>query len=238
MTDPWNEIMMDAVDGISGTYYIEREDGKVETLEVSDYTKPYSEWPEIEKIAIKQARGKVLDVGCGAGRVAIYLQILGHDVVGIDLAHGAIEASRRMGLKRGYVMSAAELEFKDEIFDTIVFFGNNFGIAGNEKQVISMLKHIHKFTAPDAIILAESLNPLNTDAPEHLKYHEMNRKRNRPPGLIRLRVKYKDQVGDWSDLWLTTPDEMEMLAEKGGWRLKEILQIEGQSQYVGILTKS
>ena len=205
---------------------------------MSDYIKSYSEWPEIEKIAIKHARGKVLDVGCGAGRVAIYLQILGHEVVGIDLASGAIEASRRMGLGRGYVMSVSDLKFEDDIFDTIVFFGNNFGIAGGEKQIITMLKHIHKFTVPDAIILAESLDPLHSDAPEHLKYHEMNRKRNRPPGLIRLRVKYKEQVGDWSDLWLTTPDEMEMLAEKGGWWLKEILQIEGQSQYVGILTKS
>ncbi|MFX1579503.1 MAG: class I SAM-dependent methyltransferase [Promethearchaeota archaeon] len=238
MTDAWSEIMKDAADGISGKYYIERDDGRVETLEVSDYIKPFSEWPEVEKIAIKYVNGKVLDIGCGAGRVALYLQILGHDAVGIDLAPGAIEASRRMGVGKAYVMSASDLKFNDEVFDTVVMFGNNFGVAGDETQTVKMLKHLHKFTSPDARILAGSLDPLGTNDSEHLEYHKMNREKNRPPGLVRIRVKYKDIVSDWSDLWLTTPDEMEMLAEKGGWQLDEILQIEGESLYVGILKKS
>ena len=230
--------MKDAVDDVTGQYYIERDDGRVETLEVSDYIKPYSEWSEIEQLAIKRARGKVLDVGCGAGRVGVYLQILGHDVIGIDLAPGAIEASRRMGLREAYVMSACDLKFEDEIFDTIVMFGNNFGVAGDETQIVSMLNSLRDVTAPDAIILAGSLNPLDTDDPVHTEYHRLNRERNRPPGLIRLRVKYKDIVSDWADLWLTTQDEMRNLAEKGGWELKEILQIEGESHYFGILAKS
>ena len=117
-------------------------------------------------------------------------------------------------------------------------FGNNFGVAGDEEQIVSMLNHLRDVTAPDAIILAGSLNPLDTDDPVHTEYHRLNRERNRPPGLIRLRVKYKDIVSDWENLWLTTQDEMRNLAEKGGWELKEILQIEGESHYVGILAKS
>ena len=101
-----------------------------------------------------------------------------------------------------------------------------------------MLKQLHEITSPNAIILAGALDPLNTDNPKHLAYHEMNRERNRPPGLIRLRVKYKDLVSDWSDLWHPTPSEMEMLAEKGGWQVEKLLQISDVSSYVGILTKS
>jgi len=37
-----------------------------------------------------------------------------------------------------------------------------------------------------------------------------------------------------SDPW----SEMEMLAEKGGWQVEKLLQIDDQSQYVGILKKS
>ena len=107
-----------------------------------------------------------------------------------------------------------------------------------EEQIVEMLKQLHKFTTHDAKILAGSLNPLNTDDPIHLKYHQINRERNRPPGFVRIRVKYKDVVGDWSNLWLTTPEEMVALAGKGGWQLEEILHIEGDSHYVGILTKS
>lgn len=238
MTDPWSEIMKDAANGISGQYFIERDDGRVETYKVSDYIKPFSEWPEIEQQAIKRAKGKVLDVGCGAGRVALYLKILGHEVVGIDLAPGAIEASRIMGLSKVYVMSASDLKFERDVFDTVVLFGHNFGVAGDDKQIVAMLKQLHGCTTPDAIILANSSDPLNTDEPEHLKYHEMNRARNRPPGLVRIRVKYKDYESDWSDLWQTTPSEMKMLAEKGGWQVEKLLQIGDESSYVGILKKS
>jgi len=238
MVDPWSEIMKDAADGVIGEYYIEREDGRLETLQVSDYISPFDEWSELEQLAIKHVSGKVLDIGCGAGRVGLYLQILGHDVVGIDLADGAIKASKRMGLSRAYVMSASELKFEEDIFDTAILFGNNFGVAGDEGKIVRMLEQLQRFTAPDAKIVASTVDVLRTQDPEHLKYHQMNRERGRPPGLIRLRVKYKDMVGEWGDLWHTTPDEMKMLAEKGGWQLDEILQIEGHSQYVGILKKS
>ena len=238
MSDPWSEIMKDAADGVTGEYYIEREDGRVETLQVSDYIIPFDEWSELERLAVKHMSGKVLDIGCGAGRVGLYLQILGHEVVGIDLAEGAIEASRRMGLSKVYVMSASELTFEDDIFDTVVLFGNNFGVAGDETEIVKMLQQLHRFTAPDAKIIASTVDVSKTDDPEHLKYQQMNEERGRPRGLIRLRVKYKDIVGEWGELWQATPEEMKMLAEKGGWQLDEILQIEGQSQYVGILKKS
>ena len=239
MTDAWSEIMRDAAAGIEGQYTIEREDGKVETLEVSDYLKPVEEWLEVECLAIKHAKGRVLDIGCGAGRVALYLQILGYDVVGIDLAPGAVDASRTLGLREAYVMSANDLKFKDDKFNTVVMFGNNFGVAGDEKEIITMLRQLYKFTTPDAIILAGSADPQNTDNPEHLKYHKLNRARNRPPGLVRMRVKYKGYESDWSDLWLTTPEEMKMLAEKGGWQMDKVYKTGkiNQLQYVGILSK-
>lgn len=230
--------MRDAAAGVEGQYYIERDDGQVETLEVSGYMSPIEKWGEEERLAIKYVKGKVLDIGCGAGRVSLYLQVLGYDVVGIDLAPGAIEASRTLGLREAYVMSASKLEFKDVIFDTVVLFGHNFGVAGDEKRIVKMLKQLHKFTSPDAIILAGALDPLNTDNPKHLAYHEMNRARNRPPGLIRLRVKYKGLVSDWTDLRHPTPSEMEILAEKGGWQVEKLLQTGDTSSYVGILTKS
>ena len=238
MSDPWSEIMRDAAAGISGHYTIEREDGRVETLEVSDYRKPMEEWWEVERLAIKHVKGKVLDIGCGAGRVSLYLQNLGFDVIGIDLAAGAVDACKKLGLRKAYVMSASDLKFKYDKFDTVVLFGNNFGVAGDEKHIFTMLHQLYKFSTPDAIILAGSLDPLNTNDTEHLEYHEMNRARNRPPGLVRIRVKYKELVSEWSDLWLVTPKEMEHLAGKEGWQVEKIIQINNQAPYIAILTKS
>ena len=231
--------MRDAAAGVSGQYIIERDDGRVETLEVSDYIKPFSEWDPLERQAIKHAKGRVLDIGCGAGRVALYLQTLGYEVVGIDLAPGAVKASRIMGLKKAYVMSATDLKFERNTFDTVVMFGNNFGVAGDEKQVISMLHTLQNITTPDAVILAGSVDATNTDNENHLKYHEINRVKNRPPGLVRIKIKYKGHETDWSNLWLVTIAELEMLAEKSGWQIDKIYQTGkiNQPAYVAILSK-
>lgn len=239
MTDAWSEIMRDAADGVSGQYLIERDDGRIETLEVGDYIKPFEEWDEPERQAIKHVKGRVLDIGCGAGRVAIYLQVLGYEVVGIDLAPGAVDASRRMGLKEAYVMSANDLTFSNDIFDTVVMYGNNFGVAGEEEHVLSMLRALQKITSPNAVILAGSANATNTEVEDHLKYHQMNRDRNRPPGLVRIRVKYKDYVTEWSDLWLVTLEELEELTEKSGWQIDKIYQTGkiNQPAYVAVLSK-
>ena len=128
MTDAWSEIMKDAASGVSGEYFIERDDGRIETLQVMEYLNPFEKWCEPERLAMKHVSGRVLDVGCGAGRVALHLQNLGFDVVGIDLAKGAIEACTKLGLKNARVMSADELDFPDSTFDTVILFGNNFGI--------------------------------------------------------------------------------------------------------------
>ncbi len=235
MSDPWSEIMMDAAAGVAGEYTIERDDGRIETLQVLDYNRPLLEWSECERLAIQHAAGKVLDIGCGAGRVLLHLQNLGHEVVGIDLAQGAVEACKRRGITEVHVMSAKEIDFPEATFDTVVMFGNNFGILGNDENIIDMLRTLHRITTPQGKILAGSADVVKTNDQEHLDYHMLNVSRNRPKGLIRLRVAYKGLVDEWMDLRLATPDEMAYLAEKAGWSLERKYQ--DGTTYVGILVK-
>jgi len=235
MADPWTEIMIDAAAGVAGEYTIERDDGLIDTLQVLDYIRPLLEWSECERLAIQHATGKVLDIGCGAGRVSLHLQNLGLEVVGIDLAPGAIEACRRRGIKEVYLMSAGEIDFPDATFDTIIMYGNNFGILGSDESIIRMLRRLHRITTPQGKILAGSADVVKTDMQEHLDYHKMNMSRNRPKGLIRLRVAYKGLVDDWTDLRLATPEEMTYLGEQAGWSLERKYQ--DGVPYVGILVK-
>ena len=46
-------------------------------------------------------RGKVLDVGCGAGEHTILLTRLGYDVLGIDFAPHAVELARQNAAAKG-----------------------------------------------------------------------------------------------------------------------------------------
>ncbi len=227
--------MKDAAEGKEGTYFIEREDGRIETLPVQNYVKTLLEWDDLERLGIQHARGKVLDIGCGAGRVGLYLKEIGLETVGIDSALGAVEACKARGLQETYLMSAGELDFPDATFDSVIMFGNNFGVLGYDDSIIAMLKTLHRITTDEGIIIAQSGDVVKTDIQQHLDYHKMNVDRGRPKGLIRMRTKYKDLVEDWWDLRLASPEEMSYFAEQSGWKIEKKYQ-NGVS-YVAVLSK-
>jgi len=62
---------------------IERDDDYIDTgSDAGLYFFEYRRWSPLERRAIKRARGKILDIGCGAGRHSLYLQKKGFDVTG------------------------------------------------------------------------------------------------------------------------------------------------------------
>lgn len=55
-------------------------------------------WPDAERTVFGHVRGRVLDIGAGAGRHSLEAQRQGLDVVAIDLSPGAVEVCRRRGV--------------------------------------------------------------------------------------------------------------------------------------------
>ena len=80
---------------------IERDDNYIDTgSDPGLYFSEYRQWSPLEKRAVKLVKGRVLDVGCGAGKHALYLQEKNFDVVGIDNSPGAIKVCKLRGLKK------------------------------------------------------------------------------------------------------------------------------------------
>ncbi len=68
---------------------IERDDGYFDVSSgASTYLAPYDKWVPHEQSAMNFAQGHVIDIGCGAGRHALYLQDHGYDMLGIDISYG------------------------------------------------------------------------------------------------------------------------------------------------------
>lgn len=217
-------------------YIIERDDGRVHEYDAGTYFIPHDEWAEYEREAVLEARGRVLDVGVGAGRVALQLQDKGHEVVGIDISPLALEVSRLRGVKDLRLMDVRELSFPDGYFDTVLMLGNNLGIGGDAEQTRRILESLHRITADDGIVIAGTMDPLKTDDPAHLAYHERNRRMNRPPGLVRIRIGFRGEFDDWWELLLVGKEELAQLLEQTGWFISRIYDSDGAS-FVAILTK-
>lgn len=200
---------------------IERDDGYMDEEDLGSYFTDFDSFPECERAALGLAIGKVLDLGLGPGRVSLHMQLMGLEAVGVDISDGMLEVARRRGVRNAVNMSVCDLRFPRGGFQTAVAFGNNFGLCGSPGGVMSMLLRLRDIVSDDGVFLAESIDPLDTERPEHLKYHERNRSMGRMPGQVRLRFRYGDAVGDWFDLLMVTPAEMRGLAERTGWHVSE-----------------
>jgi 2-polyprenyl-3-methyl-5-hydroxy-6-metoxy-1,4-benzoquinol methylase len=69
------------------------------------YLAPFRRWPSHHPRAMRYAKGRVLDVGAGAGRVSLHLQDRGQDVVAIDNSPRAIAVCRRRGVREARVLA-------------------------------------------------------------------------------------------------------------------------------------
>lgn len=115
----------------------------------------YSEMPKIEQKALQLAKGRVLDVGCGAGSHSLTLQNDRNlDVTSIDISENAIQACKLRGLKNAKVQDVITLE--NEKFDTILLLMNGTGIFGTLKKTPFYLKKIKSLLNPNGQILIDS----------------------------------------------------------------------------------
>ena len=218
---------------------IERDDGLLSLGKFGGklYFSEFKDWLPIEKEAMKYARGRVLDVGCGAGRHSLYLQAKGLDVTGIDNSPLAIKICRERGLKKTRVLAFKDVgQFKPDSFDTVIMMGNNFGLFGSFKLARTLLKKLHRLTSPEALIIAMTRDPYATKDPAHASYRKLNRERGRMPGQIRIRVRFKNVIGSWFDYLLVSRDELKSILKNTGWRVERYLD-GTDGMYIMVLRK-
>ncbi len=220
------------------TEIVERDDGLIDvTPGPRFYFAEYSDWPKHEKQAIRFARGRVLDIGCGAGRCLLYLKSKGLDVVGLDVSPLAVKVCRERGIKDVVVRSITQIGPAMGTFDTIVMFGNNFGLFGSFDRARRLLRAMHRMTAPKARVIAGSTDPYGATIPEeHLSYHRHNRRLGRMAGQVRIRVRFRKYSSPWFDYLLVSQDEMRAILDGTGWKIARLFPSDGHS-YCAVIEK-
>lgn len=127
---------------------------EADEMSVAYLFRSFAEMPQLEQKALQLAIGKVLDVGCGAGSHALYLQEKGFDVTAIDISANAIKACELRGMKKAKVQDIMQLE--GDQYDTILLLMNGSGMCGRLKNLPNFLQKLKSLLTDTGQILVDS----------------------------------------------------------------------------------
>jgi SAM-dependent methyltransferase len=235
--DAFGRELFDYMNGQNSCEIIERDDGYLDVnADLHVYFEPFENWPAHHRHAIRLAKGRVLDIGCGAGRHAIYLQQKGREVTGIDVSPLAVKVSGMRGLRDARVQSITKMSPRLGCFDAALMLANNFGLVGNPVRAKWLLKRLHRFTSAGAVVLAESTDPYTNATAPHKQYQQRNRERGRMPGQLRVRIRYRQYQTPWFDYLLVSKKEMRRIVSETGWHIDRFID-SGETIYIAVLKK-
>lgn len=128
---------------------------EADEMSVAYLFRSFNEMPKLEQKALELAKGKILDVGCGAGSHSLYLQNEKKlDVTSIDISEKAIETCKLRGIKNARVQDVLTLEV--EKYDTIISLMNGVGIFGKLQNCNKFLSKLKSLLNPGGQILLDS----------------------------------------------------------------------------------
>lgn len=124
-------------------------------MPVAHLFRSYHEMPPLEQRALNEARGKVLDVGAGAGCHALALQERGFDVTAVDISPLSCETMKERGVANVECVNIFNQRFQER-FDTLLLLMNGTGIAGKLSRLPQLLSRLKQLMKPGAQILIDS----------------------------------------------------------------------------------
>ena len=233
--DAFGHMLTDFLAGEPAVGVVERDDGSVFAHETDYYVAPFRSWWPQERRAMRFVRGRVLDVGSGAGRVGLHLQDRGHEVVAIDVSPLAVELSRQRRLVDARTGTLDGAIGKDERFDTILLLGNNLGLLGGEREGRRLLKKLARLAGDRGRLLAGSYDPYDGASDFKRGYQERNRAHGRMGGVERVRVRYHQSATPWYDVLFASREEVAELAAGTGWVVSRF--VDDGPGYVAVLDR-
>lgn len=155
--DYWN-------DDSKGLIRVHSHLGDTQNMDPAIFFREFEEMPELEKVALRQVKGRVLDIGAGAGAHSLALANINldgevNDPHVLEISGAACRVMRERGLK-----TVIEQDFMDyhapEQYDTLLFLMNGSGLAGSLEGLGPMLAHAKSMLSLGGRILMDSTDVL------------------------------------------------------------------------------
>ncbi len=200
-------------------------------IPVADLFREYDDMPELERIALDEASGDILDVGAGSGCHSVALMKMGKSAVAIDISPLSVEVMKERGV------DALQVNLYDESFDrkfdTVLMLMNGTGIIGNLDNMPVFFERMKQLLKPGGSILIDSsdLRYLFEEEDGSL----MIDLADDYYGQLDYQMQYKDVHGEPFDWLYVDFDTLAFYAEESGF--DAVLLAEGEHyDYLAKLT--
>lgn len=202
--DAWGRALLDHLAGRpTPDLVIETGQGVVSPMMRPEwFFRGFEEWDWWEQRLLPLVeRGPVLDLGCAAGRAALYFQERGLEVTAVDSSPGAAATAAQRGVLDARVGDLNDPP-ADRAWGAVLLLCGNLGLGGSWTGNRALLLRLAEIATPGAILIGDSVNP-------------------RDAADVRFRIRYGSMTTPWWPQRNIASLEIKNLIEGTGWALEQ-----------------
>lgn len=194
----------------------------------------FNDMPVLEQHALTLCKGRVLDIGCGAGAHSLWLMQKGFDVTSLEMSIGACEVMKNRGLTQVINGDFFNTVFNQR-FDTLLMMMNGIGLVGELTRLPLFLEKVAQLLNPGGQIILDSSDiaylfddPETEHLPETFDHYY---------GEIQYQMSYKQIKGNRFHWLFIDPKMLAHLADEAGWKCKIVKEGEN-GEFLAMLNRS
>lgn len=225
--DPIGQAILDyAATGIDKEIIVASDICEDDVISSAYLFRSYEEMPELEKQALEQCKGRVLEIGAGAGVHAKILHNSGKEVHCIDTSSGAVQYMLSQGISAEHIDFFALEEGK---YDTLLLLMNGIGIAGSLSRLGATLQKAKTLLNKNGKLIFDS-----TDVRYLFEDDEGGMwvdLANEYYGNFQFQMRYGEHTSEWFPWLYIDFDRLVEIATQNGFKVRKLAS-DNQNQYL------
>jgi SAM-dependent methyltransferase len=229
MNDVLGQALADYQQGtFTGKLWVHNKYGPKEEMPVKVYFRTMDEMPELEWVALQECRGRILDIGAGAGSHALALQQMGQEVTALEISPLSAGVMRERGVNQILCQDFFQLASGGQgspelgevagdgavvgagVYDTLLLMMNGIGLAGTLTGLRLFFREARLLLRPGGQLLFDSSNIAylyGGNPPKTGDYY----------GEVLYQYGYKRQRSDWFKWLFIDRHTLAVIAAEEGW---------------------
>lgn len=201
-----------------GVIYVTSDLAVDDSIPVRYMFRTTEQMPAWELEAMTHCKGKILDIGAGAGSHSLHLLKTHEEVHSMDISLGACTVMNQRGLP--HPIHESIFNYSDSTYDTLFLMMNGIGLVGDLHGLNLFLQHSKTLLKPGGQIILDS-----SDISYLYEDGKISKPANRYEGIIQYQMSFREIYGD-PFYWLYL-DYPKLAKQARYWGYKTELLMEG-----------